>query len=241
MKEKENLDKHLDGYEANHIFSYDMKIWMDWYVKRLKQILKGSNCLELGIGHGYTTNTFSDFFKEYTVVEGSQQMIERFHKLFSKSKVNIVSGYFEDFEPSKTFDVILMGYVLEHVDNPELILKKYKKYLSTNGSIYVVVPNGSALNRRFGLKAGYIKSLDEISEFDYKCGHKRTFTYESLVRLVHDCDLKITRQEGIFLKCMTTQQMIDLQIPESIINAMCEVAIDFPEIAACILFELKNN
>jgi hypothetical protein len=38
---------------------------------------------------------------------------------------------------------------------------------------------------------------------------------------------------------MSTQQMINLKIPESIINAMCEVAVDYPELAACILVELK--
>jgi len=241
MENKENLDEHVAGYDDKHIFSYDMKIWMDWYVNRLKLILNGHNCLELGIGHGYTTNTFSSYFTEYEVIEGSKQMIDRFFKLFPESKVNIALGYFEDFEPSKQFDVILMGYILEHVDNPQQILLKYKQYLNENGSIYVVVPNGSALNRRFGLEAGLIKSLDEVSEFDFKCGHKRTFTYESLIELVKECDFKISRQEGIFFKCMTTQQMIELKIPESIINAMCTVAVDFPELAACILLELKNK
>jgi 2-polyprenyl-3-methyl-5-hydroxy-6-metoxy-1,4-benzoquinol methylase len=241
MEYKENLDQHIDGYDDRHIFSYDMKIWMDWYVKRLKSIIKGNNCLELGIGHGFTTNTFSNYFVKYNVIEGSQQMIERFFKLFPSSKVNIELGYFEEFDPIDKYDVILMGYVLEHVQDPLQILIKYKQYLTEMGSIYVVVPNGSALNRRFGLKAGFLKSLDEVSDFDYKCGHRRTFTYESLIQLIKDSDLKIVRQEGIFLKCMSTQQMIDLKIPESIINAMCEVAIDYPELAACIFLELKNN
>jgi 2-polyprenyl-3-methyl-5-hydroxy-6-metoxy-1,4-benzoquinol methylase len=240
MEFKENLDQHVDGYEDRHIFSYDMKIWMDWYVKRLKSILIGNNCLELGIGHGYTTNEFSKYFENYTVIEGSQLMIERYVRLFPLSKVNIQLGYFEDFDPKEKYDIILMGYVLEHVENPKQILIKYKQYLSKNGSIFLVVPNGSALNRRFGLKAGLLKSLDEVSDFDYKCGHKRTFTYETLMQLISESKLKIVRQEGIFLKCMTTQQMIELKIPDSIINAMCEVAIDYPELAACILVELKN-
>ena len=107
--------------------------------------------------------------------------------------------------------------------------------------MYVVVPNGSALNRRFGLKAGYIKSLDEMSEFDYKCGHKRTFTYESLLSLVKECDLKVEKCEGVFIKPMTTPQMIAANIPENIIQAMCEVAVDFPELSSSILLELKNN
>ncbi len=239
MKEKEDLDKHIDGYDPNQLYSYDMEIWFAWYVKRLKEILAGENCLELGIGHGYTTNTFSQFFKTYKVIEGGPKIIERYYELNPESKVDVQLAYFEDYETDEKFDAILMGYILEHVDDPAEILNKYKHYLRKGGSIYVVVPNGSALNRRFGLRAGYIASLDEMSEFDYKCGHKRTFTYESLLALVEECNLKVEKCEGIFIKPMTTQQMIAAKIPDNIIQAMCEVAVDFPEISSSILLELK--
>lgn len=242
MRQKENLDAHIDGYNSDQLFSYDMEIWFAWYVKRLEEILKrGGSCLELGIGHGYTTSTFSKFFKSYKVIEGSPKMIERFNKMVPDSDVNIELNYFEDYETLEKFDVILMGYVLEHVDDPELILNKYKNNLKTNGSIFIVVPNGAALNRRFGLKAGFIQSLDEMSDFDYKCGHKRTFTYDSLLSLVKKCDLIVEKCEGIFLKPMNTRQMINANIPQKIIEAMCEVAIDYPELASSILLELKTN
>jgi 2-polyprenyl-3-methyl-5-hydroxy-6-metoxy-1,4-benzoquinol methylase len=239
MKYNENLDQYIEGYQDIQIFSYDMKIWMSWYVKRLQELLKGNSCLELGIGHGYTTSTFSKYFKFYKVIEGSPKMIERFNKMCPNSEINVELVYFEDFDTSEKFDVILMGYVLEHVNDPEFILNKYKQFLNNDGHIFVVVPNGAALNRRFGLKAGYIKSLDEMSEFDLLCGHKRTFTYNSLIELVNKCGLDIIRCEGIFLKCMATQQMIDLKIPDPIIKGMCAVAVDYPELAACILVELK--
>jgi len=241
MAGKEDLDLYHEGYGDDQIFSYDMKIWMHWYVRRLREILKGESCLELGIGHGYTTSTFSKLFKRYAVIEGSEAMIKRYFDLFNDPNVHIEKGYFEDFSTNDKFDVILMGYVLEHVDDPEGILNKYKAYLAEKGSMIVVVPNGSALNRRFGLRAGYIKSLDEMSPFDIKCGHKRTFTYESIVELVRKCSLAIERCEGIFLKCMSTEQMIKLEIPEPIINAMCEVAVDYPELSACVLLELKDR
>lgn len=241
MKEKEDLDQHIDGYDPSQLHSYDMEIWFAWYVKRLKELLKGENCLELGIGHGYTTNTFSDFFNSYKVLEGGPKIIDRFYELNPNTKVDVELVYFEDFETEEKFDAILMGYIMEHVDDPAEILNKYKHYLSDNGSIFITVPNGSALNRRFGLKAGYIKSLDEMSEFDYQCGHKRTFTYESLLKLVEYCDLKIEKCEGIFMKPMTTSQMIAANIPNKIIQAMCEVAVDYPELSSSILLELKTK
>ena len=240
MSEKENLDNYVEGYEDENVFSYDIRIWMNWYVKRLNGILIGDNCLELGIGHGYSTFAFSEHFMTYKVIEGSEGIIERFFKLHPDSKVNIIHGFFEEFSTNEKFDVILMGYVLEHVDDPEFILNKYKQFLNPGGSIFVIVPNGSALNRRFGLLAGYIKSLEDMSDFDIMCGHKRTFTYESLMELVDKCQLNIARCEGIFLKCMSTEQMLKLNIPDSIINAMCISAVDYPEISASILLELKN-
>ncbi len=237
---KENLDLHIKAYDKSQIYSYDMEIWMAWYVKRLKELLNGNSCLELGIGHGYTTETFSKFFEQYTVLEESSKIIERYKIRNPQSTIVAKQEYFEDFQTTEKFDVILMGYVLEHVTDPEYILNKYKLLLKENGRIYVTVPNGSALNRRFGLKAGYIKSLDAMSEFDYTAGHKRTFTYESLIELVNNFNLRINKKEGIFLKCMSTAQMIQLNIPENIIQGMCEVAVDYPELAACILLELKN-
>ncbi len=241
MENRENLDQYIEGYDDNQLFSYDMNIWMSWYVKRLQELLKGASCLELGIGHGYTTNTFSKHFRNYVVIEGSAKMIERFNEMHPNTNIAIELAYFEDFDTSNKYDVILMGYVLEHVENPEFILRKFKNYLKQNGALYVVVPNGSALNRRFGLKAGYIKSLDEMSDFDYVCGHKRTFTYESITELVERCQFRINKIEGIFLKCMATSQMIELKLPDKIIDAMCKVGVEYPELCACILLELKHN
>lgn len=236
---KEDLDQYELAYDEDVPFNYDMNIWFSCYIKRLKQLMKGSTCLELGVGHGHTTNIFSQHIPSYKVIEGSPKIIERFKSKHPDTTVDIIEGYFEDFNTTEKFDVILMGYVLEHVDNPKQILDKYKKMLIPNGSIFAVVPNGSSLNRRFGLKAGYLKSLDEMSEFDYKCGHKRTFTYESLMSLIEQCNLYIERCEGIFFKVMSSQQMIDAKIPENVMDAMCEVAMDYPELAGSILVELK--
>jgi len=238
---KENLDDYFDAYDPGYLYKYDLDIWYRWYTKRIKGILKGDSCLELGIGHGYSSHIFSEFFRTYKVIEGSPKIIEMFKKTFPESHIDIELNYFEQFKTDDTYDAIIMGYILEHVDDPDFILNKYKSFLKPDGSIFVIVPNGSALNRRFGLKAGYIKSLDEISDFDLKFGHKRTFTYESLMELVGHCGLKVIRCEGIFLKPMSTPQLIAAKIPESIIEAMCEVAVDYPELSACILLELKNK
>ena len=57
-----------------------------------------------------------------------------------------------DFDTSETFNIIILSDILEHVENPDFLLKMSKKHLIDNGIILVSVPNGygpSELERRF--------------------------------------------------------------------------------------------
>ena len=46
--------------------------------------------------------------------------------------------------------------------------------------------------------------------------------------------------EGIYLKPLTTSQMISLQFDKKIIDAFCEVGIAYPELCCGILAEIKG-
>lgn len=41
----------------------------------------------------------------------------------------------------KQFDIIFLGDILEHLRNPEVLLKKLKQYLSPDGEVVISVPN----------------------------------------------------------------------------------------------------
>jgi len=55
---------------------------------------------------------------------------------------------------------------------------------------------------------------------------------------IEESGYEIRRLEGIYLKPLTTRQMIALDLDENIIRALCEVAIDYPELSCGILAEL---
>jgi hypothetical protein len=47
--------------------------------------------------------------------------------------------------------------------------------------------------------------------------------------------------EGIYLKPFTTRQMLSLNFSDEILDALCKVGIDYPELCCGILAELKTE
>ena len=77
--------------------------------------------LELGPAEGIMTDELYPSFPDYTVVDGADFFVEDLKRRYPK-----IEGHaclFEDFHPTRQYDTILLGHVLEHVENPVDILK----------------------------------------------------------------------------------------------------------------------
>jgi SAM-dependent methyltransferase len=238
---KGDLDKHLIAYEGQSQYDFDNDIMLKWYPQRIIELTKGSNSiLELGLGHGLTADIFSQHFKRHVVLEGSSAIIDNFNNKFPDCRAQIIETYFEDFVSDEKFDVIVMGFVLEHVEEPLAIMKRFKDFLAPCSKVFVAVPNADALNRRLGYLAGMLSDLHLLSENDIKLGHKRYYTVASLTEEVKKAGFEIERTEGLYLKPFTTEQIISLNFDKKIIDALCRVGIDYPELSCGILAQLKR-
>lgn len=236
---KNILDSHVPAYQGMSVYDFDNSIQLKWYPERIAQFSQGANSLlELGLGHGITTNAFEKHFKRHVVIDASQAVIENFVQQHPDSKVEIIESYFEAFDTNERFDVIVFGFILEHVDDPIQILKHFKKFLAPHGKMFVTVPNAEVLNRRLGFLAGLLPDMQQLSDHDFLLGHKRYYTIESLRVDIALAGYAIQRIEGIYLKPLTTAQMLSLNLDESIIRALCLAAIDYPELSCGILVEL---
>ena len=69
--------------------------------------------------------------------------IEIFASNFAKNKLklNVINSNNLDILKDKYFDVIVVNHVLEHIENPLVILKQIKEKLNTNGFLFIGVPN----------------------------------------------------------------------------------------------------
>jgi len=176
-----------------------------------------------------------------TIIEGSQEVISLFKKRYAFTNLNIVRSLFEDFDTNEKFDNIVMGFILEHVDDPSFIVKKYKKYLAENGKLFISAPNSEALNRRIGLEADLLDDLEHLSEADKLLGHKRYFNMDKLEKLAMSSGMRVVSTEGIFLKPITTEQIRTFGLTDKIVNAFLEVGINYPELCVAILMELQHE
>ena len=248
IEKKEDLNQYKEAYEKQFKFNDENLAMLKWYSARLvdkASALNKLDILSLGIGHRTVSKAIieqlADRIHQYIILEGSQTIIDRYLSEHTPPDcVELVQGFFEEYQNSNFFDLIEMGFVLEHVDDPQYIVERYRKMLKKDGTIFIAVPNARCLHRVVGYEAGLLKNLYQLSEHDIQLGHKRYFDLESITKLVENAGFKIISTEGIFLKPITTDQMNSLHLPDEIMQAFFEVGRKYPEMCNAILIEAKK-
>ena len=232
-----DLDAMTQAYDEVHVL--DNQLMHEWYPQRVIGMASGGSLLELGLGHGHSTSVFARHFKRYRVIEGSPDMIARFRQRFGFADLDIVHSYFETFDTSERFDHIAMGFILEHVDDPALVLRRFLPFLAPGGSVFVAVPNAESLHRRLGHAAGMLPDMTVLSEGDRQFGHQRYLSLATLTELVTGQGYEVVKSEGILLKPITTNQMHQLALSPEILQALLKVGVDYPELSNSILMQIR--
>ena len=238
------MDRDLDAvsseYKPNAPTELENNLILHWYPSRMiSRYQHAEDLLELGLGHGFTAPIFAPTCDRHVVVEGSPAVISQFRRAAPTFRGEIVEGFFETYIPTRQFDVIIMGFVLEHVDDPGLILRRYRGYLKERGKVYVAVPNAKSLNRRLGLELGLINDLYGLNANDIALGHQRQFCRETLRQTVVRAGYRVTHEEGIYLKPLPLPFLKNLPDFEANLQAMLQVGIEFPDLCVGLLMELS--
>lgn len=201
-----------------------------------KRYIKGKNILELGSAEGVMTEFFYKMPLDLTIVEGAEVFCKRLKERFPKAKV--INSLFEDFHSEEKFDNIILGHVLEHVDNPVEILKKLKPILSPNGTILAAVPNSNSIHRQAAVKMGILEKTNSMSELDYHHGHKRVYSINEFKNDFIQAGFNIKKIGGYWLKPVSNKQIEESWTEEMLIAFMALGEL-YPEIAAEIYVVAK--
>jgi 2-polyprenyl-3-methyl-5-hydroxy-6-metoxy-1,4-benzoquinol methylase len=97
-------------------------------------------------------------------------------------------------EMSADFDAILFGEVLEHIFDPEMVLKNASKILKSDGVIIITTPNFLTWTNRIKFLFGLFTYQDQ-GMFDF--GHIRWFTYLYLKKVLKNSSLEICEERHI--------------------------------------------
>jgi SAM-dependent methyltransferase len=237
----------LEGYGAGFPYHDENLLMLERYVRRFAASLvarKARHVLSLGIGHRVVSRGLGALLggaiESYSIVEGSRARIAELQADGGlPPAVRIVHSLFEDFECERAVDAIEMGFVLEHVSDPALLLRRCLGFLAPGGFVGIAVPNARSLHRLVGQRAGLLEDLYRLSEHDRALGHRRYLDLDALNALVATSGLRVVAREGLYLKCLTTAQLRSLQLPRSVMLAFCELAEGYPEIANAIYLEAQ--
>ena len=237
---KKDLNAVSSEYRPNAATEIENNLILNWYPMRIIQRFgHAASLLELGLGHGYTARIFGGACDRHVVIDGASVVIDQFRRSTPDFRGEIVESYFEDYTPGVPFDVIVMGFVLEHVDEPDLILERYRAFLAPGGKLYVAVPNAKSMNRRLGLELGLIDDIYSLNANDIALGHQRQYCRDTLTAAVKRAGYRITHEEGIYLKPLPLGVLKTLEDFEGNLQAMLKVGVDFPDLCVGLLMELE--
>ncbi|MEM7074438.1 MAG: class I SAM-dependent methyltransferase [Pseudomonadota bacterium] len=185
--------------------------------------------LEMGPAEGTMTRQLVEAGCDLECLEGSPEFAEILRQKFPGLKVHV--ALFEEWECEPTYDVILLGHVLEHVDNPQHILARAKLWLKPGGRIVCSVPNCRSLHRQAAVIMGLLETEQDMSEKDIHHGHRRVYGPETLRADFVRAGLRVDYFGGYWLKPISDGQ-IEAQWTTEMLDAFMKLGERYPDIAA---------
>lgn len=202
----------------------------------IRRHLVGKSILEVGPADGHMTRGLVKDF-DLTLVEPSETLSQKLRQLFPQAKV--VTTLVEGFSPSARFDNILLCHMLDHVRNPQGIVRRAVTWLNTGGKMIAISPNSNSLHRQAAVLMGLLPASDAFTERDRIQGKRKIFSRDEFGQLFSNAGLKIDFFGGYWLKPLSNQQIEQQWTPE-MINAFFALGERYPEIAAemCLVASL---
>ena len=104
-------------------------------MKKFKQVDESVNILEFGCGAGYNLMPFLKEGANCTGIDYGKICVE----IGREYGLKILQGGLEKIEGR--YDIIMMCHVLEHFLDPIATLKQFKSHLTSDGLLYISIPN----------------------------------------------------------------------------------------------------
>ncbi len=152
----EYMKKYMIGLSISDYLWLQHRKMFQWFGKVLESIKNrgGDGYLEIGSGLGqYLIRALkSKCFNDYLAVDLSPTSVKQCEEYLcylgmDKTGYRIQQEDFFDFSAEKQFDFIVMGEVLEHVEQPEAMLEKINSLLAKTGRAFITtVINAPAID-----------------------------------------------------------------------------------------------
>jgi methionine biosynthesis protein MetW len=192
------VDQYQDSrassrYEPKKVMANDQRdrnsILLDW-------VGDGKRVLELGCSTGYMSRLMKQRNCVITGIEADEKAAEQARAYCEEVLVlDLNSNDWAKGLPPKSFDVVLLGDVLEHLVDPGRLLRQVRRLIRTGGSLVISLPNVVHWQTRVKILFG---------QFDYQPWgtldhtHLRFFTQKSAQTLIESAGYRVVRFHPAF-------------------------------------------
>ena len=195
-----------DAKGDKYAYRFDFDVMHPFMIESFERFFNKGCLLELGSFKGDFTRRFLPYFDDVTCVEASDSAIAEAKQKLG-DKVKFVNSLFEEANLPKRYDNIVLTHVLEHLDDPVLVLKRINyEWLAENGRFFLVCPNANAPSRQIAVKMGLISHNAAVTPAEATHGHRCTYTLDTLERDAVAAGLKVIHRSGIFFKALANFQ-----------------------------------
>ena len=147
------------------------------FIKNHSNKLDNLDILDVGCGGGILTESLAGYSENVTGIDMAKDSLEiaKEHALTSGLDINYVCTTAEQYSKThnESFDIVTCLELIEHVPNPESLIKSCLTLLKPHGDLYI-----STINRNI---KSYLTSI-LIAEYLLKLIPKGTHTYNQYIR-----------------------------------------------------------
>jgi len=167
---------------------------------------KGSVVLDVGCGNGVIARSLGELGFNVLGIDVSARTIEKANQLntFSNVTFKVISAE-QLVSEGKKYDAVICSEVLEHLNNPEILLRTLYQSMTDKGFLIVTVPNGNGPRETFVTKP--VISLQKKNNLAWKFIQKMklVFGYKGTTAQSDASDLTHIQ----FFSKLTLEQLAD--------------------------------
>jgi SAM-dependent methyltransferase len=246
MNTQRNFDGEIkDSGGHKYAYNFDIDVMHPFMLKAFIPFFRAGNFLELGSFKGDFTKRFLAHFTDITCVEASGEALEVAKKELG-DKVKFVHALFETVNLPAKYENIALTHVLEHLDDPVLVLKRINdEWLTNTGRFFLVCPNANAPSRQIAVKMGLIAHNSAVTPAESEHGHKITYTLDTLERDAKSAGLRVIQRSGIFFKALANFQWDRLLntdiISSEYLEGCYQLGQQYPDLCSSILLVCEKG
>jgi 2-polyprenyl-3-methyl-5-hydroxy-6-metoxy-1,4-benzoquinol methylase len=165
----ENVHSHAEDLERFE----ESDFWSKVKVKLILKLVEGKKVLDVGCGSGLLSKTLLDKGYNVTAIDNDSKAIE----IAKKKGINGFVADINTCQIQEKFDCIILGDVLEHIEDDKSTIKKAYEMLEPDGCVIVNVPAYQTL----------------FSKHDIALGHKRRYSNTEIESKLQDSGFTIEK------------------------------------------------